>query len=93
MAQHTGQIETIKSSMKVYGDDLFESQTDSDKKLEVMETSISSMISQVNEFSHSQKTLSSYVNNFKQDVEISIAGYLTHFQQYIGKYRNPLTLP
>ena len=86
LSQHSDQIESLKSSIQVYGNDLFESQTESDKKLEEMESSISSMVSKVNDFSRSQKTLSSYVNNFKQDVEISIAGYLTHFTQYIGKF-------
>ena len=79
-----GQLDTIKSSLKIYGDDLFDGQTSSNQKFDEMEASISQMLNKVNDFSHSQKTLSSYVNNFKQDVEISIAGYLTHFTQYIG---------
>jgi hypothetical protein len=49
-----------------------------------METMISSMKSKVVEFDHAQRMLSANVNNFKQDVEISISGYITYFTQYIG---------
>ena len=59
---------------------------DSSDSFELIESSVTNVKNQVEDFTHSQKTLTSFVNNFKQDVEISIAGYLTHFTKYIGKF-------
>lgn len=56
---------------------------DSSDSFELIESSVTNVKNQVEDFTHSQKTLTSFVNNFKQDVEISIAGYLTHFTKYI----------
>ena len=84
LSSQQGQIDTLKSSIKMVSDDLFEMQTD-DSQLDEITDTISSMNSKVRDFEHKQDSLTNYVNNFKQDVEISIAGYLTHFTQYIGK--------
>merc|ERR1712176_1255734 len=51
----------------------------------MVETSVATVKTSIEDFTHSQKSLTSYVQNFKQDVEISIAGYLSTFQQYIQK--------
>ena len=87
LSSQQGQIDTLKSSIKMVSDDLFEMQTD-DSQLDEITDTISSMNSKVRDFEHKQDSLTNYVNNFKQDVEISIAGYLTHFTQYIGKKLN-----
>jgi len=84
LSSQQGQIDTLKSSIKMVSDDLFEMQTD-DSQLDEITDTISSMNSKVRDFEHKQDSLTNYVNNFKQDVEISIAGYLTHFTQYIEK--------
>ncbi|CAG5089883.1 Oidioi.mRNA.OKI2018_I69.PAR.g12390.t1.cds [Oikopleura dioica] len=81
-----GQIlNTVRLSVKEISDDLFEEQTSASKKFESVEEKISNFDSKVDEFGRTQQSLSSSVSNFRQDVEISIAGYLTSFTQYIEK--------
>ena len=74
----------MKSSISELASDVTELREENDDALDLIETSISNVKNSVSDFTHSQKTLTSFVNNFKQDVEISIAGYLTHFTKYIG---------
>ena len=75
----------LKDSMSELADDLADFKESSTSDIEMVETSVSDVQHAVQDFTHSQKTLTSFVQNFKQDVEISIAGYLSSFQQYIRK--------
>ena len=76
-------LATLKTSLSSMGDDLADFKETSTSDLDMVSTSISNVQNAVEDFTHSQKTLTSFVQSFKQDVEISIAGYLSSFQQYI----------
>jgi len=78
-------LNTVRQTVKEISDDLFEEQTTASKKFESVEGKISTFDSKVVEFERTQQSLSSSVSNFRQDVEISIAGYLNSFTQYIEK--------
>lgn len=79
-------IATLKGSLSSIGDDLADFKEASTNDLELVSTSIANVQHAVEDFTISQKTLTSFVQSFKQDVEISITGYLSSFQQYIRKW-------
>ena len=94
-------LNTVREAVKEISDDLFEEQTSASRKFESVEDRVSTFDSKVHsqasffyhvfkvvEFERTQQSLSSSVSNFRQDVEISIAGYLNSFNQYIGMLRN-----
>ena len=78
-------MKALKGSLSDIVSDLSDFKEENEDSLELIETSVSNVKNSVSDFTRSQKTLTSFVNNFKQDVEISISGYLTHFTKYIGK--------
>ena len=85
-AEQTQSISALKEHLNLIISDVSEFKDENQDSIELIERSVTNVRNQVEDFTHSQKTLTSFVNNFKQDVEISIAGYLTHFTKYIGKY-------
>lgn len=81
--EHLRSLATLKTSLSSMDDDLADFKETSTSDLDMVSTSISNVQNAVEDFTHSQRTLTSFVQSFKQDVEISIAGYLSSFQQYI----------
>ena len=84
-AEQKQSIAALKEHLNLIISDVSEFKEENQDSIELIESAVTNVRNQVEDFTHSQKTLTSFVNNFKQDVEISIAGYLTHFTKYIGK--------
>jgi len=82
-AEQEQSISALKEHLNLIISDVSEFKDENQDSIELIEKSVTNVRNQVEDFTHSQKTLTSFVNNFKQDVEISIAGYLTHFTKYI----------
>jgi chromosome segregation ATPase len=82
-AEQRQSISALKEHLNLIISDVSEFKDENHDSIELIEKSVTNVRNQVEDFTHSQKTLTSFVNNFKQDVEISIAGYLTHFTKYI----------